>query len=191
MARRQLKGPGLERINCKHKKIGSSVQHSVPALDAFVHRLCSHLTNPQRSTTWRSSAIFAGALISEVKAAGVPASATFEAVIELQLARHEHFQRWCMQADACCTMRWFSPCTPGLKPCICLRADYKVGDDGAKGRASKCVQLYRLPRVLVLHLERFTHDVSTGGGKLHKPVRFDAVLKCGPCAWEDISQCLP
>ena len=34
----------------------------------------------------RSSAIFAGALISEVKAAGVPASATFEAFIELQLA---------------------------------------------------------------------------------------------------------
>ena len=33
-----------------------------------------------------SSAIFAGALISEVKAAGAPASATFEAFIELQLA---------------------------------------------------------------------------------------------------------
>ena len=32
------------------------------------------------------SAIFAGALISEVEAAGVPASATFEAFIELQLA---------------------------------------------------------------------------------------------------------
>ena len=63
---------------------------------------------------------------------------------------------------------------------VCVPADYKVRDDGAKGRASKCVQLYRLPRVLVLHLKRFTHGLSAGTGKLHKPVRFDATLKCGP-----------
>ena len=42
------------------------------------------------------------------------------------------------------------------------------------------MQLYRLPRVLVLHLKRFTHGMSAGTGKLHKPVRFDAALKCGP-----------
>ena len=79
-------------------------------------------------------------------------------------------------------MSWFSPCTPSLKPCICVRADYKVRDGGAKVRASKCVQLYRLPRVLVLHLKRFKNDESAGSGKLHKPVRFDATLRCGPGA---------
>ena len=63
-----------------------------------------------------------------------------------------------------------------------MRADYKVWDDSAKVRASKCVQLYRLPSVLVLHLKRFTHGMSAGTGKLHKRVRFDATFKCGPGA---------
>ena len=44
------------------------------------------------------------------------------------------------------------------------------------------MQLYRLPRVLVIHLKRFTHGKSAGTGKLHKPVCFDATLKCGPGA---------
>ena len=81
-------------------------------------------------------------------------------------------------------MSWFSPCT-NPKPeamHLCAPVGYKVRDDGAKGRASKCVHLYRLPRVLVLHLKRFTHRTSTGAGKLQKPVRYDATLECGPGA---------
>ncbi|KAK9840619.1 hypothetical protein WJX81_004670 [Elliptochloris bilobata] len=115
----------------------------------------------------RSSAIFAGALISEVKAAGVPASATFEAFIELQLAIDS--DQVFSVADAFARMSKAE-----------TLHDYKVRDDSAKGRASKCVQLYRLPRVLVLHLKRFTHGLGAGTGKLHKPVRFDATLHIQP-----------
>ena len=70
-------------------------------------------------------------------------------------------------------------------------ADYKVKDDGEKGRASKCVQLYRLPRVLVLHLKRFTHGLAAGTGKVHKPVRFDATLQCAPPAHRPPSRAVP
>ena len=70
-------------------------------------------------------------------------------------------------------------------------------DDSAKVRASKCMQLYRLPRVLVIHLKRFTHGMSVGTGTLHKRVRFDAMLTCSPgagsvaAAGHPSARCLP
>ncbi len=67
---------------------------------------------------------------------------------------------------------------PNPKPTSTSRADYAARDDGEKGKASKQVVLYALPRVLLLHLKRFTHGLSAGTGKVHKPVRFEATLQC-------------
>lgn len=58
------------------------------------------------------------------------------------------------------------------------RAGYRL-DNGREAVASKSLRLYRLPRILVLHLKRFTYNLN-GFAKLHKSVRFDATLQCAP-----------
>jgi len=67
---------------------------------------------------------------------------------------------------------------PNPNPTLASRADSAARDDGEKGKANKQVVLYALPRVLLLHLKRFTHGLSAGTGKVHKPVRFEAALQC-------------
>lgn len=42
--------------------------------------------------------------------------------------------------------------------------------------ATKCVHLYRLPEVLVLHLKRFQY-MSQYASKLNKPITYDTTLR--------------
>lgn len=65
------------------------------------------------------------------------------------------------------------PCSPSSGA-----TGYKL-DDGRLAVASKALRLFKLPRILVLHLKRFTVNLA-GFAKLHKPVRFDATLQCVP-----------
>jgi ubiquitin carboxyl-terminal hydrolase 10 len=49
--------------------------------------------------------------------------------------------------------------------------------DGSEGvTARKSVQLWALPRVLVLHLKRFSYGL-TGTGKIHKPIAYGDRLR--------------
>ncbi len=43
--------------------------------------------------------------------------------------------------------------------------------------ARKSVQLWALPRVLVLHLKRFSYGL-TGTGKIHKTIHYGERLRC-------------
>ena len=45
-------------------------------------------------------------------------------------------------------------------------------------QATQRVLFLNLPRLLIMHLSRFTYDVSTGNSKVHKRVHFDAKLSC-------------
>ena len=56
-------------------------------------------------------------------------------------------------------------------------AGYKVKDDSAAVTARKVVQLFQLPRVLVLHLKRFSYTLN-GTGKIHKPIHYGERLRC-------------
>ena len=44
--------------------------------------------------------------------------------------------------------------------------------------ARKVVQLFQLPRILVLHLKRFSYTLN-GTGKIHKPINYGERLRCG------------
>ena len=61
---------------------------------------------------------------------------------------------------------------------LVLGADYKLKKDGPKVQATQRVLFLNLPRLLIMHLSRFTYDVSTGNSKVHKRVHFDAKLSC-------------
>lgn len=54
-----------------------------------------------------------------------------------------------------------------------MRADYKLKKDGPSVPASLRTLFYTLPRLLIVHLSRFTYDAS-GNAKVHKPVQYDA-----------------
>lgn len=56
-----------------------------------------------------------------------------------------------------------------------MHAGYKL-DSGRIVTASKAQRLHKLPRILVLHLKRFTVTLA-GFAKLHKPVHFEATLQ--------------
>ena len=43
--------------------------------------------------------------------------------------------------------------------------------------ARKVVQLFQLPRILVLHLKRFSYTLN-GTGKIHKPINYGERLRC-------------
>ncbi len=55
-------------------------------------------------------------------------------------------------------------------------AGYKVKDGSEGVTARKSVQLWALPRVLVLHLKRFSYGL-TGTGKIHKPIAYGDRLR--------------
>ena len=63
---------------------------------------------------------------------------------------------------------------------LVLGADYRLKKDGPKVQATQRVLFLNLPRLLIMHLSRFTYDVSTGNSKVHKRVHFDAKLSCAP-----------
>ncbi len=63
---------------------------------------------------------------------------------------------------------------------VCTRTGYKVRDGSEPVTARKVVQLYALPRILVLHLKRFAYTGHTGTGKIHKTVHYGDRLRCGP-----------
>ena len=65
---------------------------------------------------------------------------------------------------------------------LALGADYKLKKDGPKVQATQRVLFLNLPRLLIMHLSRFTYDVSTGNSKVHKRVHFDAKLLCAFCS---------
>lgn len=58
-------------------------------------------------------------------------------------------------------------------------AGYKVKDNSEAVTARKVVQLFQLPRILVLHLKRFSYTLN-GTGKIHKPINYGERLRCGP-----------
>lgn len=60
--------------------------------------------------------------------------------------------------------------------CMHGRAGYKVKDGSEGVTARKSVQLWALPRVLVLHLKRFSYGL-TGTGKIHKPIAYGDKLR--------------
>lgn len=45
-------------------------------------------------------------------------------------------------------------------------------------RATLRVVFHELPRLLIVHLGRFTFEPDTGNSKVHKAVRFDTKLQC-------------
>ncbi len=55
-------------------------------------------------------------------------------------------------------------------------ADYKLKKDGPSVSATLRTLFYTLPRLLIVHLSRFTYT-ATGQGKVHKRVQFDAHMK--------------
>ena len=57
-----------------------------------------------------------------------------------------------------------------------LYADYKATDESVPVTAKKEIKLLRLPRILVLHMCRFTYT-QRGLDKLHKAVQFPIKLK--------------
>ena len=56
-------------------------------------------------------------------------------------------------------------------------AGYKVKDDSNAVTARKVVQLFQLPRILVLHLKRFSYTLN-GTGKIHKTINYPERLRC-------------
>ena len=79
--------------------------------------------------------------------------------------------------------------------CWCGDAGYKVKDDSNAVTARKVVQLYQLPRILVLHLKRFSYTLN-GTGKIHKTINYPERLRCAasdlvPDAYRlNMQQCL-
>ncbi|KAK9918617.1 hypothetical protein WJX75_005398 [Coccomyxa subellipsoidea] len=122
-------------------------------------------TSIQGGTTL-ASAVFGGALRSEVKAAGAPASATLEPCFVVHLDIHPDAVRSVSDALHAFT----SPETI---------SGYKVRDNSEGVTARKVVQLYALPRILVLHLKRFSYGL-TGTGKIHKTVHYGDRLRVQP-----------
>jgi len=57
-----------------------------------------------------------------------------------------------------------------------LHADYKATDESAPVNAKKEIKLLRLPRILVLHMCRFTYG-NQGLTKLHKQMQFSLKLR--------------
>jgi len=57
-----------------------------------------------------------------------------------------------------------------------LLPGYKVKDNSDAVTARKVVQLYQLPRILVLHLKRFSYTLN-GTGKIHKPINYSERLR--------------
>ncbi|KAK9803846.1 hypothetical protein WJX73_007843 [Symbiochloris irregularis] len=109
-----------------------------------------------------ATAMFGGATRSEVRTAGVPASATLQPFTHLQLdILPPHVNSL---ADAF----EFLIAAEDIE-------GYKL-DNGRIVTASKAQRLHKLPRILVLHLKRFTVNLA-GFAKLHKPVHFDAILQ--------------
>ena len=49
-------------------------------------------------------------------------------------------------------------------------------DNSEAVTARKVVQLYQLPRILVLHLKRFSYTLN-GTGKIHKPINYSERLR--------------
>ena len=69
-------------------------------------------------------------------------------------------------------------CRGFTRPALVLPgAGYKVKDGGEGTTARKSVQLWALPRVLVLHLKRFSYGL-TGTGKIHKTIHYGDRLRC-------------
>ena len=71
----------------------------------------------------------------------------------------------------------FLPGSEGFDPMsiVCV-ADYKLKKDGTSVSATLRTLFYTLPRLLIVHLSRFTYT-ATGQGKVHKRVQFDARMK--------------
>ncbi|KAL3693918.1 hypothetical protein R1sor_007569 [Riccia sorocarpa] len=120
-------------------------------------------TSVTRTYTFTESAvtdIFGGQLRSVVKTKGNKASATVQPFLLLQLDIVPEFVHSVEDA-----LRMFAApeSLEGYKP-----ATGKVGGVVA---ASKAVKIHTLPRVLILHLMRFSYG-SGGSSKLHKHVQF-------------------
>ena len=63
-------------------------------------------------------------------------------------------------------------------------------DNSEAVTARKVVQLFQLPRILVLHLKRFSYTLN-GTGKIHKPINYGERLRCALAATAcDIATCL-
>lgn len=67
-----------------------------------------------------------------------------------------------------------------VRNCTSVHAGYKVRDGSEQVTARKVVQLYALPRILVLHLKRFAYTFHTGTGKIHKTVHYGDRLRYVP-----------
>ena len=93
-------------------------------------------------------------------------------------------QSQCLAVTSCGPMRTLvrdllsvetSLSVPSVHRClsreVCACAGYKVRDNSEGVTARKVVQLYALPRILVLHLKRFSYGL-TGTGKIHKTVHY-------------------
>ncbi|KAL2634302.1 hypothetical protein R1flu_005781 [Riccia fluitans] len=123
-----------------------------------------------RTYTFTESAvtdIFGGQLRSVVKTKGNKASATVQPFLLLQLDIVPEFVHSVEDA-----LRMFAApeSLEGYKP-----ATGKVGEVVA---ASKSVKIHTLPRVLILHLMRFSYG-SAGSSKLHKHVQFPLEITLG------------
>lgn len=124
------------------------------------------ITRTQTFMESELSAIFGGQLRSVVKTRGNKASATIQPFTLLQLD---------ILPDAVHTVedafRLFA------SPESLEGYRISAGKAGVVS-ASKAVKLQTLPKVLILHLMRFSFG-STGSGKLHKPVRFSPEIVLG------------
>ncbi|KAG6533442.1 ubiquitin carboxyl-terminal hydrolase 24-like isoform X1 [Zingiber officinale] len=126
----------------------------------------SAITRTQSFMPSQLSAIFGGQYKSVVKARGKKASATVQPFLLLHL-------------DI------FSESVNTIEDALHLFAasesleGYRISDGSAGSvSASKSVKIQQLPKIMILHLMRFSYG-SRGSTKLHKPVRFPLDLILG------------
>ncbi|XP_039143233.1 ubiquitin carboxyl-terminal hydrolase 24-like isoform X1 [Dioscorea cayenensis subsp. rotundata] len=159
----KLKGPSSHQngVNCS---LVSSDEED--GWETVGRKNRSAVTRTQKFLPSELSAIFGGQLRSVVKARGNRASATVQPFLLLHLDIHPGTVHTIEDA-----LHLFSA--------LETLEGYRIstGKDGEVA-ASKSVKIQELPRIMILHLMRFSYG-SNGMTKLHKPVQFPLELVLG------------